>query len=313
MNPEATMTKQKTGLGHAGVLVLALAAVGSIVWSGCGGGGSATCDGYSCAPPVGQGGGSGSSSGSVGVDTDSGTTSTSTDDAATGTGTTDGSTTDGSSTADSGQTVQDAGPTCGGTLGPCPCTANTECATNQVCVAGACTAAANACEYSSQCASGDVCANGQCVASCTANECPTSYTCTKGACEPNPSGSSCTSSTQCSGSTPICAGGQCSPACGANGSCPTGDYCNQGACQVNTLPSPNCTQTSDCKGAEPQQCVAGFCEYTCTTSAQCQAIDERIDVCSPQGYCASAAEANPQCTQQSQCLPGQSCIGNVCE
>jgi hypothetical protein len=36
-------------------------------------------------------------------------------------------------------------------------------------------------------------------------------------------------------------------------------------------------------------------------------------VCSPAGYCASAAEANPQCTQQSQCTAGQDCISNVCE
>jgi hypothetical protein len=41
-------------------------------------------------------------------------------------------------------------------------------------------------------------------------------------------------------------------------------------------------------------------------------IDNRIPDCSG-GYCKSSAEANPQCTKQSDCPSGQSCISNVCQ
>jgi hypothetical protein len=82
---------------------------------------------------------------------------------------------------------------------------------------------------------------------------------------------------------------------------------------VNTLPSPNCTQTSQCKTTPPQACVSGYCEYTCSSNSDCLAIDARIGTCSPQGYCASAAEANPVCTQKSDCPAGEDCISNVCQ
>jgi hypothetical protein len=104
--------------------------------------------------------------------------------------------------------------------------------------------------------------------------------------------------------------------------CPTGDYCNQGACQIDTRPTPNCTQQSDCTGGSAQECLGGYCRYLCTSSTQCVDIDVRIDVCSTSvndagagtiGYCESPAEATPQCTSQSQCAAGKDCIGNVCE
>jgi hypothetical protein len=81
---------------------------------------------------------------------------------------------------------------------------------------------------------------------------------------------------------------------------------------LNTSPTPDCTSTSQCTAASPQSCVAGYCEYTCTTSQQCADIDVRIDVCTPAGYCASPTEANPQCTQKSDCPASEDCIGNVC-
>jgi hypothetical protein len=45
---------------------------------------------------------------------------------------------------------------------------------------------------------------------------------------------------------------------------------------------------------------------------QCALIDARIAYCSADGYCRDQTEANPQCTQQSQCAAGQNCISNTC-
>jgi hypothetical protein len=79
----------------------------------------------------------------------------------------------------------------------------------------------------------------------------------------------------------------------------------------DTRPTPNCTQSSDCLSTE--QCITGFCRYTCKTDAQCALIDARIASCSTDGICVSQSEANPQCTAQSDCATGQDCISNQCE
>jgi hypothetical protein len=304
---------------------VAFAMLGALVWAGCGGGangggsyycdntGCYQCDGYSCrsvAPPQSS---STSCSGELGCTaTDAGTSVLAADS--------------GSSipATDGGTTLPDAGPACGDGNGPCACTSDTQCAASQVCVAGACTASTNACQFSSQCAPGDVCDDGQCVADCsgsaTASSCASGSSCQNGACKPSPVGSTCTSSAQCSGGTPVCLAGHCAPACTTDAQCPTGDYCNQGACEVNTRPTPDCTQQSDCTGGATQQCLGGYCVYTCSTNTQCADIDVRIDVCSatvpdagPSGYCESPTEATPQCTSQSQCPTGDDCISNVCK
>jgi hypothetical protein len=269
-------TKQRTGLGH-GVLVMALAAAGAIVWSGCSAQGT-MCGGYACSEPPEEGwAGGGALPG---------------DDAGTS-GSTGGNSAEAGAEWD-GSTTNDGS----------PWNTATDAAIPDASAGDSSVTVASACDYSSQCASGDVCADNQCLPSCAATACPGNYTCSKGACEPNAGALACVS---------ICAGGQCSAACTTNSQCATGDYCDQGACQLDTRPAPDCTQASDCKGTSPQACVNGFCEYTCNTSQQCAEIDVRIDVCSPQGYCASAVEANPQCTQKSDCAAGQDCIGNVCQ
>jgi hypothetical protein len=109
----------------------------------------------------------------------------------------------------------------------------------------------------------------------------------------------------------VCVDGTCTAACTADSQCATGDYCNQGACVVDTRPTPNCTTSAQCTG-QNQTCVGGYCLYNCTTNTQCEMIDARIGYCSSAGVCRSQAEANPQCTQQSDCASGQDCIGNVC-
>jgi hypothetical protein len=121
---------------------------------------------------------------------------------------------------------------------------------------------------------------------------------------------SCTSSASCSAPTPYCVEGSCTAACTA-GSCAAGQYCNQGACVVDTRPQTECTTSATCNAN--QVCLDGYCEYTCTTDMQCALIDARIAYCGTDGVCRDQAEANPQCTQQSQCAPGKNCISNVCQ
>ena len=79
---------------------------------------------------------------------------------------------------------------------------------------------------------------------------------------------------------------------------------------VDTRPKPNCTKSSQCSSGE--QCVDGYCRYTCTTDEACALHDARIAYCSG-GICVSQAEATPQCTTQADCMPGKDCISNECE
>jgi hypothetical protein len=205
--------------------------------------------------------------------------------------------------------------TCGGTSGPCPCKSTSDCGSGFSCANGACTPTSDTCKYSSDCPTGKVCDNGQCVEQCSLLSCPQGQSCVNGVCQSSSSGPSCTSDQNCSGSTPKCVSGQCAPACTKDSDCPSGDYCNQGACVIDTRPAPsNCSTNADCKTNPPQVCQGGFCRYECTTNAQCEQIDSRIGFCSQTDkVCRTQAEANPQCTQQSDCPSGQNCIGNVCQ
>jgi hypothetical protein len=201
---------------------------------------------------------------------------------------------------------------------------NADCTSGNECVSGACTPKQDVCHYSSDCPTGDVCADGRCVTGCgdDAGACGTGFTCTKGACEPNPTGSTCSSASDCSTPTPVCAGGFCTAACDPNaspGTCPTGQYCNQGACVPDTRPQSNCTSDPECTASGgAQKCLDGICKYTCSNANdagnyQCETIDTRIGYCASDGVCRSASEANPQCTSQGDCQSGKDCISNVCQ
>jgi len=207
--------------------------------------------------------------------------------------------------------------TCGGTSGPCPCAASSDCSTGDVCVSGSCEPSTTVCKFSSQCAANEVCDDGKCVPSCggTSGACATGFTCSsKNVCEPNP-GTGCKTSADCKGSDPVCVAGTCAPACTTDSQCPTGDYCDQGACVVDTRPKPNCMTNKDClstDGGPAQQCIAGYCEYTCKTDNDCELIDARIGTCSG-GICKSSTEAMPMCTSQADCPTGKDCISNTCQ
>jgi hypothetical protein len=135
----------------------------------------------------------------------------------------------------------------------------------------------------------------------------------KGGCQKDPTGSTCASNTDCSGTTPYCVGGQCVSACTTDANCNAGDYCNQGACVLDTRPKGNCTTDNECNTAQGQKCISGVCKYPCTSDNQCKLIDTRIGYCGTDQVCRSYTEAHPQCTSKSDCAAGQDCVSNVCK
>jgi len=316
-------------------LVTVVMGVGSMVWAGCGGGngysycnetGCYQCDGYGCqnAPtptPVETDASAGGPDVGIVSTPDTGSTSnpdggsdaadSSSADAADAADTNTHCTSSSQCTGASQECWQSQCITCGGTSGPCPCAATSDCSGGNVCAGGECTPPTDTCVYTSDCGGTNrVCANGQCVAGCSAAApCAGGSTCTGGACVP--STAACTSNASCTSNAPYCVEGACAAACSGNASCATGDYCNQGACVPDTRPQPECTSSSTCDSN--QECVNGFCEYTCTTSMQCALIDARIAYCGQDGVCRDSTEANPMCTQQSDCASGQSCVSNTCQ
>jgi len=188
---------------------------------------------------------------------------------------------------------------CGGTQGPCPCSAAADCASGQACVAGSCTASANTCTFSSECEAGKICADGKCLSSCETTPCGAGFACTRGVCDPQ------------------CVAGTCAKACAGDAECGAGKFCDQGACVIDGRPKPNCTDDTQCGGtsATPKKCLGGFCKYTCTATqgdGYCKTIDNRIGFCAKDLVCRTAAEANAQCTASSQCGAGKICIDNQC-
>lgn len=207
---------------------------------------------------------------------------------------------------------------CGGSNGPCSCAVNTDCDAGQVCSGGICKSSSTVCKYSSECGAGKVCADGQCLVDCSkdAKVCAAGEICSpKGVCvldKPE-----CTTNTQCVGNAngPICVAGKCSAQCGGSlPACQNGFYCEQGACVVDNRPKPNCTVNGGECGPN-QQCVGGFCKYTCSDDNQCKLIDARIGFCGKDKVCRSFDEANAECFANSDCTganAGKSCVANKC-
>ena len=202
---------------------------------------------------------------------------------------------------------------------PVICSSNSDCTNGQICVGSGswakCVAPQSACTYSSECGAGMACANGECLTDCSKGQaCPSGTQCTKGVCEPT-TGTQCTTDAQCSGSTPKCVNGTCEPACGVGpSSCGANEVCENGACVANTQPSPNCSLGC----AANQQCIDGFCRYTCTTpdgnlSQSCELIDTRIGYCAKDSTCRDAQEASAECLGNTGCPTGKICISNTCQ
>ena len=339
------MTKQ----GRTRAVVIVLAAIGAVAWAGCGSSnddryycdsaGCYQCDAYGCssvAAPTHQACTGAASCPPGSVCTASGCTTTCSDGVPCAKGEVckaglcaapavdPGVKKDCTTKSDCGDgkaCVAGSCEACGGVAGPCPCTAAkaaTDCAAGQACIAGSCTSASNTCKFSSECDSGKVCAGGQCLVSCEATPCATGFTCDKAVCKPTAvGGSGCATDQQCGGDTPQCVAGACVKACAGDPECGGGKFCDQGACVIDTRPHPNCTDDSQCAGSgAPRRCLGGFCKYTCTVSqgdAYCRTIDNRIGYCAKDLVCRSAAEANAQCLQSSECSDAKVCIDNSCK
>ena len=207
--------------------------------------------------------------------------------------------------------------TCGGAAGPCACGTTSDCPSTDICVSGVCTPAADGCKFDSDCGDATkVCIDGKCESSCAGGFCPTGFTCVKGGCSPNPVGTTCSSNAQCSAPTPFCVGGTCVASCTNDTQCGPGNYCDNGACVPDTRPTGNCKTDLQCNsdaGGPAEQCLLGICKYSCTTDAQCAAIDVRIKYCAPDKVCRTFTEAHPACTSKADCAPTQSCVSNVCK
>lgn len=342
-------TKKASRVTRASMLAL-LAALGTVVWAGCGSGGETRyycdssgcydCDAYGCssvAPPAKKACTGASTCPAGSVCTGAGCTTTCSDAVPCAKGevckaglcsapsSEPDATKDCTTKNDCGEgkaCVAGTCEACGGTAGPCPCTpgtAATDCAAGQVCAAGSCTSPTNTCNFSSECKSGKICADGQCLTSCEASACADGFTCTKGACHPTTTGTGCSTDQQCGGATPQCVGGACVKACASDGECGSAEFCNQGACALDTRPSPNCTDDAQCGGtaATPKKCVGGLCKYTCTASnptgdQYCRTIDNRIGFCAKDLVCRTSAEANAQCVVSTDCAAPKICVDNQC-
>lgn len=206
---------------------------------------------------------------------------------------------------------------CGdGKSGPCPCTPQgKECAQNEVCSAGFCTSNP-ICKYSSECGDGKVCADGQCLTDCGSGQaCANGFVCQQGLCKQDPNaGKTCAKNADCA-MTEVCVGGKCATSCTGTGqgTCAQGLVCNQGACVPNLGPIGECGNGGTTMCNANQQCIGGYCKYTCSSDQECKLIDTRIGYCGKDMVCRTATEAHPECTLSSECTGGKLCVANACK
>jgi hypothetical protein len=201
---------------------------------------------------------------------------------------------------------------CGGTNGPCACDSKNTCDQGQICSEGYCTAVSNTCKYSSECAMGKVCADGQCLQDCSMGQmCSSSTICDKGVCKPDPNTNNCKTNGDC-GMGQVCAQGKCAPQCTSDAMCGAGKFCDQGACVTDNRPVTQCGGITGNMCDVNQQCIGGYCKYTCSTDQECKLIDARIGYCGKDKVCRTQAEATAECLQSSDCM-GKICIANVCK
>jgi hypothetical protein len=199
---------------------------------------------------------------------------------------------------------------CDPTVSTCTCTSVTQCKNGLQCIDGLCL---TACQYSSECGAGRVCLNGKCLVGCDAKTpCPSGYSCSaKGVCDPDAVNPLCSDAKPCVGGLK-CVKGICQGGCKLKSDCAPTEICDpaSGTCATDPQPKPACaTDPSVC--GTTQVCKNGYCRYPCTDSDACSKIDVRISECKT-GICMSTAEANPKCTQKSDCAPVQDCVSNIC-
>jgi hypothetical protein len=189
----------------------------------------------------------------------------------------------------------------------CPCD-NGTCKDGLNCVNGLCIVG---CNFSYECGPGNVCDNGACVPGCGPSiPCATGYTCTNGACTVNPANPQCSLANPCPAGQ-SCTNGICAAQCTTNSQCGTDEVCDAstGTCIPDPSTKPACSMAEPCPSGET--CLMdGFCHVSCTSTAECQLIDNRF-TCSG-NYCKTQQEINPQCTLTMPCPDAGTCISNTC-
>jgi hypothetical protein len=278
---------------------------GAVLW-GCGSNneqmicddeGCRICDAYGCRPSGGTGGVAGS--GGVGGGTGGDPAGAGGGVAGTGGG------------GSGGASVDADVPACDSSTTTCPCGPGDACDEGLACIDGLCLVA---CQFSSECGGGRICVNGKCVVGCDAMvPCPEGYTCgSLGVCDLDPGNPQCSDVDPCPGGLQ-CVGGVCQGGCVTNDECAPNEICNgaTGTCIEDPQPTRPCAKDPSVCNVT-QVCVDGYCRYPCTDGESCKLIDARIPVCEG-GICMSVAEADPECTKQQDCGPGEDCVSNVCK
>ena len=193
------------------------------------------------------------------------------------------------------------------------CTSDAACTGTDRCVEGNCRPADEVCQFEFECAGvtgGAVCLNGGCSPLCGSDaECGSGTRC-DGFCRPE--AGACDARTACAGDT-VCVGGRCLAECTGDGDCGPLDFCDvDGFCRPDWRRQPFCTTNDQC--APGSQCVDGACRTPCPDGmdSTCQMTDISLTVCSPDGLCLTATEADPECAAPSECAGDRDCVNAIC-
>lgn len=192
------------------------------------------------------------------------------------------------------------------------CDATHPCGASSTCVAGVCVPTVDICTFSTECGSARSCVNQQCTTGCSAAmPCAGTATCgADGFChEVIPPVTGCGTNTDCAAGQ-TCVDGRCFAGCRVDSDCPAGDYCDGGVCRLDTRTNPGC-------GIPGRTCAAGSvchngaCRSPCAADAECPLHDVQTNFCID-SVCATTNEATSNCTTQTDCMSGESCVDGNC-
>ncbi len=208
----------------------------------------------------------------------------------------------------SGACIVGVCPACPG--GGCGCATDVDCGAGLLCVDSTCRASTEVCTFSYECAGG-ACANSACHARCSATAaCPAGQICdASGLCQNDPIGAGqCGVDADCA-TGGVCIDTTCHAGCTSDANCGAGEFCQTGACVADFRPHPQCSVDIDC--AAGHVCASGVCRTRCAIQADCDAHEFGL-TCRADGFCYTGLELSPQCTRQTDCASGQSCIDAIC-
>ncbi len=209
------------------------------------------------------------------------------------------------------------------------CDSDASCASGSLCIAGGngqggvCTAPAGQCFDQSQCGTNEKCVAGKCTLGCTSNtDCRDGFNCntTQGVC--SVAVKTCTITNDCGGPTEVCVGGACVPRSNQGSCTNAGDVWDENGCIPNQAATFNCT-TEGMQGAcNPGSiCLHNDCWISCDAPNQiacnsqptlntCKPVvsnGQTYNVCGTQqnlGSMCGAGTAGLTCSGASICIDG---------